>query len=319
MKLVSLMMILVMLALTGCAASLASLGTSKATMGYTTAIHKELISLPPPETKIVVAVYKFGDQTGQYKSNSTATTFSTAVSQGNTSVLIKALEDSGWFVAIEREALANLLTERKIIRSTRENYQQEIKEQKKEAPPLPSLPPLLYAAVMLEGGIISYDTNLVTGGLGVRYFGVGGSAAVRLDQMSIYLRAVSTLNGAVLKSVSTTKSILSREADLGLYRFVRFKRLLEAEAGFSTNEPSQMCVQEAIEKAVHDLIIEGVVAKLWNLKNPDDMKHPLIQNYLKEKQDVEVKVKVDKEGNLVVKNPSSEEVKYVKEGWKKSE
>ena len=147
----------------------------------------------------------------------------------------------------------------------------------------------MYAAILLEGGIISYDTNLITGGFGVKYFGLGGSTQIRSDQLSIYLRAISVKNGLVLKSVSTSKTVLSREVDFGIFRFVRFKELLEAEAGLSTNEPTQMCVLEATEKAVYDLIIEGILSGLWRLKNPEEIKSPAIQQYLKEKEEVEVR------------------------------
>lgn len=278
--------------LTGCAAGLA---TTKATVGYMTAVHKDLVSLPPPERKIVVAVYKFRDQTGQYKNSPQATTFSTAVTQGATSMLIKALEDSGWFEPIEREGLPNLLTERKIIRSTIEEYKQLQGEQKN----LPVLPPLMYAPIMLEGGVIAYESNIVTGGFGIKYFGTGGSVDSRRDQVTIYLRAVSVKTGKILKSVSTTKSILSRQVDFGIYRFVRLARLLEVETGLTTNEPPQMCVLEAVEKAVHDLIIEGTIDKIWNLENPEDIKSSSIQNYLREKEEVIKLVAFDKEGNLV--------------------
>jgi len=210
-------------------------------------------------------------------------------------MLNKALEDSGWFIPIEREGLPNLLNERKIIRSTMTQYQ----AQNNEGGNLPSLPPLLYAGVLLEGGIISYETNLVTGGFGLRYFGLGGSTETRKDRVTIYLRAVAVKNGKILKSVSTSKSILSREVNFGVYRFVRVKRLLEAETGLSTNEPPSMCVLEAIEKAVYDLIIEGIQDGLWSLENPEDINSPLIQNYLKEKEATEKIVTFDKEGNLV--------------------
>ena len=154
----------------GCAAEMSQMATGRASMVYTTAIHKDLISLPPPEQKIVVAVYKFRDQTGQYKPSETVANFSTAVTQGATTLLIKALEDSGWFLPIEREGLPNLLAERKIVRQTREGLLTD--EQKKN---MDVLPPLMYASVMLEGGVISYDTSLVTGGGGLKYFGSGGS------------------------------------------------------------------------------------------------------------------------------------------------
>ena len=277
--------------LPGCAAQMAKFATGQATMAYTTAVHKALISLPAPEQKIPVAVYKFRDQTGQYKPHPTAASFSTSVTQGATSMLIKALEDSGWFVVIERESLPNLLTERKIVRQTREGFLKE--DQKNNVDPLP---PLMYAAIMLEGGIISYDTNLITGGFGVKYFGVGGSTQIRSDQLSIYLRAISIKNGLVLKSVSTSKTVLSREVDFGIFKFVRFKELLEAEAGLSTNEPTQMCVLEATEKAVYDLIIEGILSGLWRLRNPEEIQSPAIQQYLKEKEEVEVRF--DEKGQM---------------------
>lgn len=253
--------------------------TERATSGYTTAIHDDLVSLPPPQDKIVVAVYKFRDQTGQYKTSAQATTFSTAVTQGATSLVVKALEDSGWFTVIEREALPNLLNERQIIRSTRAQYAAEGGGQ------LPPVPPLLYAGVLLEGGIIGYDTNVITGGMGAAYMGIFGSGQMRSDQITIYLRLVSTQNGQVLKSISTSKSILSKEVNIGVYRFVRTNALLELETGLSTNEPPTMCTLEAIEKAIYDMIVDGVLDGLWALRNPEDMNAPAIQERLKERQD----------------------------------
>lgn len=253
----------------------------RATVGKETAIHGDLLALPEPQQKTVVAVYKFRDQTGQYKTSPQATTFSTAVSQGATSMLNKALEDSGWFMPIEREGLHNLLNERKIIRQTRVEHQKYTGEQ------LPELPPMLYAGVLLEGGIISYDTNVITGGAGLRYFGAGGFGRIQRDQVSIYLRLISVKNGQVLKTVTTTKSILSREVDFGVYRYVREKRLLEMETGFTTNEPPSMCVLEAIEKAVFDLVVEGIQEGIWPLANPEDIDSPVIQAYLQEKAEAE--------------------------------
>jgi len=145
------------------------------------------------------------------------------------------------------------------------------------------LPPLLYAGVILEGCIVSYDANIITGGAGLRYFGTGGSGQYRQDRVTIYLRAVSTSNGKVLKTVYTSKTILSQSLDAGVFRFVRFSRLLEAEMGFTYNEPSQMAVTEAIEKAVQSLIIEGVKDELWSFKEPRMIVDQSILDYEKEK------------------------------------
>jgi len=253
----------------------------QATLVCTTAVHKDLVSLPPPKKKTPVAVYQFKDQTGQYKYSPKVATYSRAVTQGAASMLIKALENSGWFIPIEREGLSHLSKEREIFKSTRKNYKTSQEE------PLPSLLPLLPAGVILEGGIISYDTNLVTGGFGAKYFGLGGDIEYRKDQVTIYLRAVSTRSGIILKSVSTTKTVLSKEVHLGIFRFVGLRKLLEAETGLTTNEPPQMCVLEAIEKAVLSLIIEGIADGTWQLENPEDIKSPVIQRYLEEKRGME--------------------------------
>ncbi|MBN1602218.1 MAG: hypothetical protein JW915_11455 [Chitinispirillaceae bacterium] len=248
----------------------------KATIGYTTAIHEELRSLPPPQSPIVVAVYEFRDQTGQYKTGAFGQSWSTTVTQGATSMLIKALEDSKWFINVEREGLSDLLNERKIISASREIQAKRDGEQ-----PVPLLP-LLYAGIILEGGIISYETNLISSGLGVRYFGLGGSAKLQHDRVTVYLRAVSSQTGQIIKTVHASKNIFSKQIEGGLYRFVRFKKLLEVEAGISTNEPVQMCVLEAIEKAVLSLIIEGLIDKTWFLLHKEDMNSTVIKEYFKE-------------------------------------
>lgn len=229
----------------------------RSTMGEVTPSTAELKNLPLPKEKIVIGVYKFRDQTGQYKPSENGNNWSTAVPQGTTTILIKALEDSRWFIPIERENISNLLNERQIIRSTRQEYLKETDKNNQ------SLPPLLYAGILLEGGVISYDSNIMTGGLGARYFGIGASTQYRQDRITIYLRAVSTLNGEILKTVYTSKTILSNSVNGSFFRYIDTERLLEAEVGLTQNEPVQLAVTEAIEKAVRSLIIEGVRDKIW--------------------------------------------------------
>jgi len=262
----------------GCSTNMQLFNTSKAKLGTPTRISEELKKLPEPKEKVVAAVYKFRDQTGQYKPSNVGASWSTAVTQGATSILMRALEESNWFVPLEREGLSNLLNERKIIRSSRANYAEQTGTEQ------PSLPPLLFAGIILEGGIISYDANILTGGVGAKYFGVGGSNQYRQDRITIYLRAISTSNGRVLKTVYTSKTILSQMVDVGLFRYVDYQRLLEVEAGYSYNEPIEICVTEAIEKAVEALIIEGVNEGLWELKNPDEINSKPMLAYYREKE-----------------------------------
>lgn len=270
--------LLALLAATACAPYFKQpLQTSQARLGSESGMYEALTSLPEPEEKVVAAVYKFRDQTGQYRPTEVGASWSTAVTQGATSILLRALEESGWYTTIEREGLSNLLNERKIIRSSRQAYNEQ---QGGEVDT--SLPPLLFAGVILEGGIISYDANTMTGGAGARYFGVGGSAQYRQDRVTVYLRATSTSTGRILKTVYTSRTILSQKLDAGLFKFVSFQRLLEAETGFTYNEPTEIAVREAIEKAVHSLTIEGIRDGLWNLKHPEEMNAPVIQQYVRE-------------------------------------
>ena len=195
------------------------LGIERAIIGESTPATSLLKNLPKPKEPVVIGIYKFRDQTGQYKASEVGSTFSTAVTQGATSILIKALEDSKWFIPIERENIGNLLQERNLIRSTRQEYSKNTNE--------PQLTPLLYAGVLLEGGIVSYDSNIITGGFGARYFGAGGSTKYRQDRVTIYLRMVSTSNGKILKTVYVSKTLFSQAIDQSFFRYVKFKRLLE--------------------------------------------------------------------------------------------
>ncbi|RFN59962.1 CsgG/HfaB family protein [Marixanthomonas ophiurae] len=253
-------------------------GPQKARIGEISSQTKRLEALPEPAEPIIVGVYNFKDQTGQYKSIEAGSTFSTAITQGATTILTKALEDSKWFRPIERENLSNLLNERNIIETTRKQYA----DPTNKAPQ--RLNPLLFAGILLEGGVVSYDTNLLTGGAGARYFGVGGSTQYRQDRITVYLRAISTGSGEVLKTVYVSKTILSQAVDVGIFRYVNFKRLLEAETGFTKNEPTQLAVQAAIEKAVEMLIIEGVQDKLWSTKEGAEKNKELVESYLLDKE-----------------------------------
>lgn len=237
--------------------------TERATPGIVSESFTSLSQLPEPSDPVVAAVYRFRDQTGQYKPSDRVASWSTAVTQGATSILIKAMEESGWFVPIEREGISNLLNERQIIQSIRQQH---------SGPEGPApLPPLLFAGVMLEGGIIGYDTNVVTGGAGLRYLATGGSNMFRKDQVTIYLRAVSTQSGRVLKTVHTTKSVISQQLEGGAFRYIDTNRLLEAEAGYTYNEPPVMAVTEAIDEAVKMLIIEGIEEGIWSAQNEDEV------------------------------------------------
>ncbi|MBX3639994.1 MAG: curli production assembly/transport protein CsgG [Nitrosomonas sp.] len=268
------LIILSVILINGCATNIVTTQTP-ARLTPASATYKDLVNLPESRGKIRISVYGFRDQTGQFKPTP-ASAFSTSVTQGGASMLVKALLDSQWFVPVEREGLQNLLTERKIIRAV-EQQRTDIDAE---------LPTLFPSNVILEGGIVSYDTNVRTGGLGARYFGIGGSGEYRTDQVTVALRAVDVRTGNIFSSVSTTKTVFSYALEAGVFKFLTFNRLLEAEGGFTRNEPAQLCVNEAIVAAVIHLIIDGIENGKWFLKNPEDYQSPIIQAYIQERNEL---------------------------------
>jgi curli production assembly/transport component CsgG len=222
---------------------------------------EELKNVSPPSNMPVVAVYgnSFTDQTGQRKSNSEFALFSTAVTQAPSALLIRTLKhasDGNFFRVVERIGLDNLTKERQLIRSTREQLPEENKGKK--------LMPLLFAGVLIEGAVIAYDTNLLTGGAGARYLGVGSSVQYREDTISISLRMVSVSTGEVLIEVTTQKTIFSYGRSTDVFKFVEAgTELIEIELGNSRNESTTIALMKAIESAVLELIQVGYERRYW--------------------------------------------------------
>ena len=227
--------------------------------------------LPPANGPITIAVYGFADKTGQRKSLANIASLSSAVTQGADSYLIKALQDAGdarWFTVLERGGLENIIKERQMIRQAREQYQG------RDAKPLP---PMIFAGILVEGGIIGYDSNTLTGGSGVRVLGIGTSTQYQSDTVTVNLRTVSVSTGEVLTSVTVTKTVLSYMDKAGVLRFTSGgTNAVEAEIGASINESINKATSLAIQAAVVDTIREGARKGHWNFKQ-EEKKNELVQ------------------------------------------
>ena len=225
---------------------------------------------------ITIAVYGFQDKTGQMKPNDKLALFSKAVTLGAEVFLIKSLQDSkNWFKVVERVGLDNLIKERQLIRNQREVYEG------KDAKPLR---PMTVAGVMIEGGIIGYDSNIRSGGNGARFLGIGGSQQYRVDEIVISMRLVSINSGEVLLTNAVSKTIYSTQHNVGMLRFVDAgTKALELENGTALNEPTTYAVRVAIEQAVYDMIIEGEKKGIWRFKSTtkpaitEEKKNELVQ------------------------------------------
>jgi len=232
--------------------------------------YKELLNLPPAEQMPIVAVYSFLDKTGQRKDVGQGQSFSTATTQGGLELLIDALKTAGggtWFRVAERQGLDHLVRERQIIRSGREEVAKALGTEPQK------LKPMLFAGMIIEGGIIGYDTNIKTGGRGARLLGIGKSKRYQQDVVTVSIRAVSVLTGEVLLNVQSKKTILSYGGAGYIFKFVdNDTTLLEFENGVGNNESVTYAVRTAIEAGVLELVYQGHDRGYWTIA--DGHRHP---------------------------------------------
>lgn len=255
--------------LAGCTSTLPDAYESEyiASVGNLTAQNRALRDIPPPKQRIMVSVYDFPDLTGQYRERENVQSVSRAVTQGGAPILIGALQDAGnrrWFTVLDRSNLESLVRERTIVTEMRRQYRGETTIDPN------ALAPLAHAGIILQGGIIGYDTNTMTGGAGARYLGIGADRKWKLDVVTVSLRAVSTATGEVLANVVVRKPLASFSERGSIFSYVALDELLEAEIGRASNEPRQIAVQQAIEKAVMALIAEGTEAGIWSFESTAD-------------------------------------------------
>ena len=214
------------------------------------------------QPKITIAVYTFPDLTGQRKPSSKFSQLSTAVSQGTDVWVIQALKavsKGNMFQVVERGGLDRLVKERELIRSTRELYDGDDN--------VNSLKPMLFAGLILEGGIIGYDSNVESGGQGARYFGIGAHEEYRVDQVTVSMRLVAVQTGEILLTQEATKTIASHKAGADVFRFLDMStKAFEVESGVATNEPVNYAIRSAIEFGLYEMIKSGENIGMWKFK-----------------------------------------------------
>ena len=286
--------------LVGCATNKASFDVKTQTVAY-----KDLSSVKAPEgDPVIIAVYYFLDMTGQKKPGGNFASMSSAVTQGSYQLLIKALQDAGdgkWFRVVERSSLASLLQERKLIRTTRQLANGE------NAEPLPAL---LFAGAYITGGIVGYDSDIKSGGIGARVLGIQANKQYREDIVTIILRLVNVQTGEVVITTTVEKTIVSTSTGSDVFKYFDADTMLvEIEAGYAKNEPVTFAVRKAIEKGVVDLIHLGAQKELWKFSVDEVVEVPQIKDYVDIGNDVHNGIEIkDTLEQKINKNKEEQEV-----------
>ena len=78
---------------------------------------------------------------------------------------------------------------------------------------------MVFAGLILEGGIIGYDSNVAVGGVGATYLGLGAQTEYRVDTVTVVMRIVSVSSGKVLLSIATEKTIASSRSGADIFKF----------------------------------------------------------------------------------------------------
>lgn len=250
--------------LVGCGSIPKRPGILEAPVLHESPLKKNLKQVPELDgQKITVAVYGFQDKTGQRKPMDNYASFSSAVTQGAESWVIDALRQVGngtWFTVLDRSALDNVIKERQLISQTREAF---------HGPKAQPLTPMLFAGLIIEGGIVGYDSNILTGGGGAALLGITGQTQYRKDVVTVSIRLISVQTGEVILSTAVTKTITSVAFGTSFFKYFEHGVTpAEAEIGITANEPNTVAVRSAIDQSIIEIIREGETAGLWKYKKP---------------------------------------------------
>lgn len=262
-----LLVLLSLLALTGCA-TVQKAGYDHAPEVAPNKLQKEFDAIPAPAgPKITVAVYSFQDKTGQRKNTPNIASFSTAVTQGAEPFLIQALQEVGhgaWFDVVERTNVDDLIKERTIIKQMRDAY---------EGTAAKPIAPMQFAGIIMEGGIVGFDSSTESGGIAYKWLGIGPQTQYSKDIVTVSLRAVSVSSGKVLATVTVNKTVYSTADSMAVLKFFRGgTQSFEFESGLTINEPDTLAVKATVEAAVVELIKQGQQKGIWDYRKvePDN-------------------------------------------------
>jgi curli production assembly/transport component CsgG len=153
--------------------------------------------------------------------------------------------------------------------------------------------PLLFAGIIMEGGIIGYDSGSESGGAAYRFLGIGPQTAYSKDTVTISLRAISVNTGKVLAAITVTKVVYSTADSVAVLKYIDNKNIgsqifggsnnatginasmFEFETGLTINEPGTLAIKATIEAAVVELIKEGERKGVWDFKRSEPQVLPL--------------------------------------------
>jgi len=154
-----------------------------------------------------------------------------------------------------------------------------------------------FAGIIMEGGIIGYDTGLESGGAAYRFLGIGPQTQYSKDIVTVSLRAISVNTGKILAAVTVTKIIYSTADSIAILKSIdpgqgilkqvfdgttgstsATAGIFEFESGLTINEASTLAVKTTVEAAVVEMIKEGERKGVWDYRRYPQPVVPTVEN-----------------------------------------
>ncbi len=187
----------------------------------------------------VFAIGEISDRTGQYEDDG----LSRPLSQGVSEMVYSAMHKTGKARLVERYDLRIPLAEMALVQQgavvgrTADDYR------------------IQGSDFVILGAITEMNFNIVSGGVGLTVYGIGGSARVAIINVALDLRVVDTTSFQVPYVVSLQKQIRGTEVEADIFRFFG-ETLVGFEAGGIRNEPLQVGVRSVAEMGVYQIMTD---------------------------------------------------------------
>ena len=114
---------------------------------------------------------------------------------------------------------------------------------------------LATADYLITGAIVAFDSDVESGGTGLRLSNIGFRQERRKDIITVNLRIVDVGSGEVLANKTVTQAVLSVRKQGDTLNYVTLNTVLEFESGLVVNEPATFALDAAIRVALSGALL----------------------------------------------------------------
>lgn len=118
------------------------------------------------------------------------------------------------------------------------------------------LPEVAIAEYIVTGAVVAHDSDVVSGGTGLRFQNIGVLQKVQKDVITVSLRLVRVADGEIVANKMASQIVLSKKQQGDILNYVTLNQILEFESGVVTNEPRSLALNAAFRLALSEMLLE---------------------------------------------------------------